>query len=65
MYTFSKKLEGSELAFIGIDCFESQLLNCTTFFLSHIHKDHMRGIHDVFKWPLIILKITWFSMHLR
>lgn len=46
MSTFCGKLEEKEFAFIAIDCFESRLLNCNTFMLSHCHKDHMRGIHE-------------------
>ncbi|XP_060850020.1 protein artemis-like [Rhopalosiphum padi] len=46
MSTFCGKLEEKELSFIGIDSFESHLLNCSTFMLSHFHKDHMRGIQD-------------------
>lgn len=46
MSTFCGKLEEPELSFLAIDCFEPKLLNCTTFFLSHFHKDHMRGIED-------------------
>ncbi|XP_015365733.1 PREDICTED: protein artemis isoform X1 [Diuraphis noxia] len=46
MSTFCGKLEEKELAFIGIDSFESHLLSCSTFMLSHFHKDHMRGIQD-------------------
>lgn len=46
MSTFCGKLEEAELSFLAIDCFEAKLLNCTTFFLSHFHKDHMRGIED-------------------
>jgi len=46
MSTFCGKLEEKELAFIGIDSFESHMLSCSTFMLSHFHKDHMRGIQD-------------------
>lgn len=46
MSTFCGKLEEKELAFIAIDCFESHLLSCSTFMLSHFHQDHMRGICD-------------------
>ncbi|KAF0749463.1 protein artemis isoform X1 [Aphis craccivora] len=46
MSTFGGKLEEKELSFIGIDSFESHLLSCSTFMLSHFHKDHMRGIQD-------------------
>lgn len=46
MSTFCGKLEEKKLGFIGIDNFESHLFNCTTFMLSHFHKDHMRGIND-------------------
>lgn len=46
MSTFCGKLEEKELGFIGIDSFESHLLSCSTFMLSHFHKDHMRGIQD-------------------
>ncbi|XP_025208461.1 protein artemis isoform X1 [Melanaphis sacchari] len=48
MSTFCGKLEEKELSFIGIDCFESHLLSCSTFMLSHFHTDHMRGIQDHF-----------------
>lgn len=47
MSTFCGKLEEKELSFVSIDCFQSHLLSSTTvFFLSHAHKDHMRGIED-------------------
>lgn len=46
MSTFGGKLEEKDLGFIAIDNFENHLFNCTTFMLSHFHKDHMRGIHD-------------------
>lgn len=47
MSTFSGKLEEKELDFIAIDCFESHLYRCSTFMLSHLHEDHMRGIYDI------------------
>jgi len=46
MPTYYDKLKDKKLGFIAIDNFQLHLFNCTTFMLSHFHKDHMCGINN-------------------
>ncbi|XP_050443734.1 protein artemis-like isoform X1 [Adelges cooleyi] len=46
MSTFCGKLNETQLDFIGIDRFTCELFDCSVYFLSHAHSDHMIGIQS-------------------
>lgn len=70
MSTFKGLLSDPDLGFIAIDYFKPERYNCSAFFLSHVHWDHLQGLFDFQLVSLInessnkLLYCSTFTAHL-